>query len=195
MANHQINIAENGKKTLKTAGKYCDRDIDITVNVASSGGASPTPFTNILDLETTIVKKGCRCTSTKYTETVDGVAIVFYCPNGSHRIRVRGKYAFGYLQSAKATAIGPYYTNVYQATSTPTDSTFTGTIITDTSDWTAIGYFGQDEYGDFYIDVTTTADGYVGFNLKDMTLVYTNGTFACEPIITIDEPIGNGGGV
>lgn len=52
--NHQINITENGTKTLATAGKYCDRNIDVNVNVP----AKPTQFTNVLDLPTTIVKEG-----------------------------------------------------------------------------------------------------------------------------------------
>lgn len=43
MANTQINITANGTKTLKTAGKYCDRDIDVNVNVPSeSTGITPT---------------------------------------------------------------------------------------------------------------------------------------------------------
>jgi hypothetical protein len=33
MANTQINITENGTTTLDTAGKYCDRNIDVNVNV------------------------------------------------------------------------------------------------------------------------------------------------------------------
>jgi len=33
MANHQIHITENGTTTLATAGKYCDRNIDVNVNV------------------------------------------------------------------------------------------------------------------------------------------------------------------
>ena len=37
MANIQINIAENGTKTLATAGKYCDRNIDVNVSVPASG--------------------------------------------------------------------------------------------------------------------------------------------------------------
>lgn len=48
MANTQIAIAENGKVTLATAGKYCDRNIDINVNVESSGGGiTPTGTINI----------------------------------------------------------------------------------------------------------------------------------------------------
>lgn len=37
MANTQINIGANGKTTLATAGKYCDRNIDVNVNVPASG--------------------------------------------------------------------------------------------------------------------------------------------------------------
>ena len=35
MGNFKIPIYQNGKVTLKTAGKYCDRDIDVRVNVSS----------------------------------------------------------------------------------------------------------------------------------------------------------------
>ncbi len=44
MANTQINITENGTTTLATAGKYCDRNVDVNVNVP----AKPTQFTNVL---------------------------------------------------------------------------------------------------------------------------------------------------
>lgn len=39
MANIQIDITENGTTTLATEGKFCDRNIDVNVNVASSGGS------------------------------------------------------------------------------------------------------------------------------------------------------------
>lgn len=42
MANIKIEIAENGLTTLATAGKYCDRNIDIDVNVAGGGGGDIT---------------------------------------------------------------------------------------------------------------------------------------------------------
>lgn len=35
--NTQINITKNGTTTLATAGKYCDRNIDVNVNVAGGG--------------------------------------------------------------------------------------------------------------------------------------------------------------
>lgn len=47
MSNHLINITENGTTTLATSGKYCDRDVDVVVNVASSGGELPEGALNI----------------------------------------------------------------------------------------------------------------------------------------------------
>ena len=41
MANTQIAISQNGKTTLATAGKYCERNIDINVAVASAGDDIP----------------------------------------------------------------------------------------------------------------------------------------------------------
>lgn len=38
MANIEINITENGTTTLATAGKYCDRNVDVVVDVAGAGG-------------------------------------------------------------------------------------------------------------------------------------------------------------
>ena len=154
MANHQINITENGTKTLKTAGKYCDRDIDVVVDVPSS---VQTPnFTNILTLPTTIIKNGYRCISSGYSETVDGVAIVCACKAGTHRIRVRGKYVWGFLQTNKQSSVSPYYTNFYQASSIPSESTFAGTTITDNSVTSA--NYGQDAYGDFFTEFTMPSD-------------------------------------
>lgn len=40
MSNIKIDIVDNGITTLATAGKYCDRNVDIAVNVPSSGGGS-----------------------------------------------------------------------------------------------------------------------------------------------------------
>ena len=41
MANTQISISQNGKTTLATAGKYCERNIDINVAVASTADGMP----------------------------------------------------------------------------------------------------------------------------------------------------------
>lgn len=39
-SNIQINISQNGTTTLATAGKFCNRNIDVNVDVSSSGGSS-----------------------------------------------------------------------------------------------------------------------------------------------------------
>lgn len=49
MANIQIPITENGTVTLATAGKYCDRNIDVTVEVAAEGAALETVTLNIIN--------------------------------------------------------------------------------------------------------------------------------------------------
>lgn len=41
MANTQVAISKNGKTTLATAGKYCDRNIDVNVAVASTADGMP----------------------------------------------------------------------------------------------------------------------------------------------------------
>lgn len=41
MANTQVSISKNGKTTLATAGKYCDRNIDVNVAVASTADGMP----------------------------------------------------------------------------------------------------------------------------------------------------------
>lgn len=48
MANTQISIKSNGTKTLATAGKYCDRNIDVVVDVPDSG-ITPSGTKNITE--------------------------------------------------------------------------------------------------------------------------------------------------
>lgn len=38
MSNISVSITENGTTTLATAGKYCDKNVDVVVNVAGGGG-------------------------------------------------------------------------------------------------------------------------------------------------------------
>ncbi len=189
MGNHQIEIVENGTKTLLTAKKYCDRDIDVVVNVPSSGEEKPTQFTNILDLDTTIVKEGYRVVSSGYTETPSGVAIVFPITAGTHRIRARGKYVFGLTQLYTQGSIAAFNTNVYQSNSTPTETAFSGSVITNYKNDNSGLILNTDEYNDFYIDVTISADSYIGFTMKNMAVEYPTANFS-KPILTVDEPIG-----
>ena len=43
MSNIQINISDNGTTTLATAGKYCDRNVDVVVDVQGGGGGGDLP--------------------------------------------------------------------------------------------------------------------------------------------------------
>ena len=43
MPNIQINISDNGTTTLATAGKYCDRNVDVVVDVQGGGGGDLPP--------------------------------------------------------------------------------------------------------------------------------------------------------
>lgn len=85
MANHQINLSENGKVTLTTAGKYCDRNIDVNVNVPSE---QPTPFTNLFT--TAIIKKGFNPTASGLVTQGSITACGFPVPTGTVKVRIRG---------------------------------------------------------------------------------------------------------
>jgi len=47
--NTQVSITQNGKTTLATAGKYCDRNIDVNVDVLSNGAEQKTIINSIID--------------------------------------------------------------------------------------------------------------------------------------------------
>ena len=197
MANHKIIITENGTKTLTTAGKYCDRNIEVSTNVPE--GLKPTAYTNVLDLDTTFVKEGYRAVTDNYSATSDGVAIALFLKKGTHDIRVRGKWIWWFLSVQISAAISNLRTNVYFSTTNPTDEAhggsllFTHTIATvnTSASLTEGSQFSIDEYGDWYVTTTVPQDGYLIFTLKDMSKVFSGGgSFNCDPIITVDEPIG-----
>lgn len=196
MEDHKVNFTDNGTKTLLTAGKYCDRNISVTVNVPK--GLQPTSFTNILDLDTTIIKEGYRAVTDTYTETSDGIAVCLYITAGTHNIRVRGKWIWWFLSVQSSYTLTNLRTNVYYSTTVPTMEAHGGSLIT-THSITANqlaslsngSQFSIDEYGDWFLTINIAQDGYLAFTLKDMSKVFSgSGSFNCEPIITIDEPIG-----
>lgn len=47
MANIEVNIAQNGTTTLATAGKYCDRNVDVIVAVEGGGSGLPEGVLNL----------------------------------------------------------------------------------------------------------------------------------------------------
>lgn len=162
----------------------------------------PTQFTNVLDLPTTLVKEGYRAVTTNYTETSDGVAVVIAVKKGTHDIRVRGKWVWQWLSVQISQTNATPRTNTYFSTTTPTSEAHGGTLLftfqfPDFDKPVTIGSNGKfsiDECGDWYLTATVPQDGYLAFTLKDMSKVFAgSGTFNCAPIITVDEPIGNGG--
>lgn len=85
MANTQINIGANGTTTLATAGKYCDRNIEVNVAVPASG-ITPTGTKSITANGTHDV--------TNYASANVNVPIPdgYYKPNGTKTITVNGDY-------------------------------------------------------------------------------------------------------
>lgn len=81
---HQISITENGTTTLATAGKYCDRNIDVNVSVPSSGTEN----------ENSIVER-----------TIAGEYV-------NNEITSVGAYGFGYCESLESVTF-PNVTHVY----------------------------------------------------------------------------------
>lgn len=73
--NTQIEITQNGTTTLATAGKYCDRNIDVNVEVVSGGGAD-------VEAQKAITESLVNRTITEYssdTLTEIGVNAFYYC--------------------------------------------------------------------------------------------------------------------
>ena len=216
MANTQIGITENGTTTLATAGKYCDRNIDVNVNVPVPSGyikptgsksitengthdvtqyasavvdvaGKPTQFTNYYKPEYITFKqnvygssgtKGINVTSDNYTNWIK----IPYHHNAGEPVvlRIRG---IGTVRDRMGCLImqedGETKVNHYQLSST--------------------SYFTQsyDEYGDAVItfkgNPLTLEWYYFVFNFQYIG-INSGVTEAKEgPIITINEPIGNGG--
>lgn len=213
MANIQIDINANGTKTLKTAGKYCDRDIDVNVNVPASGitpsgskaisnngtydvtnfaevvvsvkGDNPTLFTNYYDPANVSIDMRIWANSTSgITREADTECNILKIPY--HHIagepvviRMRG---LGTVRSRLDFVLvgqdGSTRVNHYQLSSA---SNFT---------------LSYDEHGDAVItcgsSIVSREFYFIEFNVQYPS--YSSATTALAgPIVTINEPIGNGG--
>ena len=176
MTNTQINITENGTTILATAGKYCDRNIDVNVDV----GGKPTQFTNLYDPSCVVIDKNNSYSSSDgYVITSDTecnyIKIPYTHSTGSPALlRMRGI----------GTVRGRFSFELWDAD---------GGIVT----WGQIPRLSKyyDECGDVVFDLgayTTRAWNMLEFNFQYDG--YSSATEAIEgPIITINEPIGNGG--
>ena len=219
MANTQINITSNGTKTLATVGKYCDRNIDVNVNVPVPSGyikpsgsksitangthdvtqyasavvnvetAKPTQFTNLYDPANVVLKKAHSYSSSGgQSITTDNYVNYIVIPY-DHKakdpvaIRVRGlcipvrdRFSFVMYNGRETDVVT--WGNLHSAVTKTTD-----------------------EYGDVVMTFITsstfitTAWKYLVLNFQYIGENSGVSTAKTGPIITINEPIGNGGHV
>ncbi len=249
MANTQINVTANGTKTLATAGKYCDRNIDVNVTVPIPDGyIKPTGSKSITSNGTHDV--------TSVASAVVNVPVPsgYIKPSGSKSITENGTHDVTQFASAVVNVAGKptQFTNLYDPANvvvrTRLDASSSG--ITYTADnycnyikipfhhiknepvvlrlrgiGTIRDRFGSavlasdgatkvmhysfhegsyfdlsyDEHGDTMITfkgniITSYEWYYFAFNFQ-YPCINQKATALTGPIITINEPIGNGGHV
>lgn len=93
MANTQININESGTVTLATAGKYCDRNVDVVVDIISGAydavitdKDNGTKILNIIDKDGSCAEKYKNLYVGLMTRTISGEAI--------YELETLGSYAY-----------------------------------------------------------------------------------------------------
>ena len=183
MANTQISITANGTKTLATAGKYCDRNIDVNVNVET---AKPTQFTNLYDPANVQLKTVMSYTSGNevMNYTSDNYVNVVRIPyqhkaNEPVAIRVRGI-------SCPVRDRQAYAVFIENGITAYTWGTLSNNI--------DVSY---DEYGDMVMAFRSGSSVCKGeWNYLDLNFQYNGinsgaSTALTGPIITINEPIGS----
>lgn len=179
--NIQIAVTENGTTTLATAGKYCDRNIDVNVNVKEK----PAQFTNLYTGATIHFKKSVSGSSSGITYSddnyVNSILVPYHHKVGEPvvlRMRgigtVRDRMGCGILKADGVTRVNHYMLN---------STTFFTPSYDEYGDAT-ITFKGNLVSNEWYYFVFGFQ--YIGIN--------SGATEAKEgPIITINEPIGNGG--
>lgn len=211
MANTQIDIAVNGTTTLATAGKYCDRNIDVNVAVPASGitptgtknittngthdvtnyasaevnvpTAQPTQFTNLYDpANVTIDKNSSTSGSSGYVVNSDSESNILrisyhHSANTPFMIRMRGISTVRSRLGVTAFAQDGETVVAYGQFSAYFDLTY-----------------------DEYSDATLTAKSafltkeYYYFEFNFQYPSFSSATTALTgPVVTVNEPIGNGG--
>ena len=183
MANTQINVTENGTTTLATAGKYCDKNIDVNVNVK----AKPTSFVNVLEYATLEVNKKFSSNGSYNTSQPNAFVAVTLdlnsLPNGENLHKNTNEFRFRGCNHV--------------------DTVFA--MSSDGSTYSAKGlgamYNRIDEYGDIVYTRGYISDRYVRFNICMSAYSTSSNTalpddfdpIAAGCIVTFNQPIGNAG--
>lgn len=180
MANTQVSINSNGTTTLATAGKYCDRNIDVNVNVPSA--EEPTAFTNVLKHESTTVTLNTIAYVSGNTETSNGNIMVEIDLVGLGITTHPAEMTFRWRGMSAVKAIMSVFVSTDKATWSVATSINNTTI---------------DEHGDFSLYKKLnypTSNRYLRMffarKYNDDVLTYAD---IENCILTINEPIGNGG--
>lgn len=211
MANTQIAIKTNGKTTLATAGKYCDRNIDVNVDVPASG-ITPTGSVNITSNGTHDVSNYAKAVvnvpseqTTQFTNYYDpaNVTIDYKVSVSSNVVskaantevnilKIPYHHAAGEAVKLRMRGIGTSRGNLVIVFYASDGETRVTHVFSNSSSNTIT----IDEYGDAVLEFPSTITNqewyYMELNFQ-YTWMSSATTALTGPIVTINEPIGNGG--
>ena len=214
MDNTQINIKTNGTTTLATAGKYCDRNIDVSVSVPVSGitpsgiktittngthdvaeyanvvvavsTAQPTQFTNLYDPTNVVLKTRSDCSSGTVSFTSD---------NYVNYVVIPFHHKANEPIAIRMRGISCPVRDRQNITFFGAD----GTTVVSWGQMSSIIDVSYDEYGDMVCTLKSNGSPvtkewyYMYLNFQYIGINGSASAAYTGPIITINELIGNGG--